>query len=125
MTNHPIPGTDPAIQRWYLSNGAAKIAFNDALFAAEQAIPGHNASGCNRLDVAARGLLAVLPQLAGLSPAGQKLAAAMQPAITTFGTAAQACLAGNFAAAQTALDAGIVQQADAQTTVDEILDGDL
>jgi hypothetical protein len=124
-SNHPIPGTDAAIQRWYLNNGAVKVAFNDALFRAERGVASGNASECRPLDVAGRALSAVLPKLKGLSPAGQKLAAAIQPPITTFETAAQACLAGNFAAARTALDAGIVQQADAQATVDEILDGDL
>jgi hypothetical protein len=120
-----IPGTDPAIQRWFLSSGAIKVAFNDALLRAERGVASSNAAECRPLDAAARALSVVLPKLAALSQAGQKLAAAIQPPITTFGTAAQACLAKNFPGAQTSLEAGIVQQADAQATVDEILDGDL
>jgi hypothetical protein len=120
-----IPGTDPAIQRWFLANGDIKVAFNAALLRAERGVAAGIASECNPLQVAARALSGALPKLAALSPAGQKLAAAIQPAMTTFGTAAQACLAKDFDAAQVALDAGIVQQADAQASVDEILDGDL
>jgi hypothetical protein len=121
----PIPGTDPAIQRWLLDNGPAKIAFNDALLRAERGVASNTASQCKPLGSAVQGLVKVLPKLAALSPAGQKLAAAIQPPLTTFDSAATACLAKNFPAAQTALDAGVVQQADAQATVDEILDGDL
>jgi t-SNARE complex subunit (syntaxin) len=121
----PIPGTDPAIQRWFLDNDAAKVAFNDALLRAERGVAGHTASECTPLRSAVDRLNKVLPKLAALSPAGQKLAAAMQPAVTTFDSAATACLAKNFAAAQTALDSAVLQQADAQARVDEILDGDL
>jgi hypothetical protein len=121
----PIPGTDPGIQRWLLDSGPAKIAFNDALLRAERGVAGNTASQCKSLSSAIQALVKVLPKLAALSPAGQKLAAAIQPPLTTFDSAATACLAKNFPAAQTALDAGVVQQADAQATVDEILDGDL
>lgn len=121
----PIPGTDPAIQRWFLDSGAAKVAFNDALLRAERGVVAHTASQCTSLSIAIQGLDKVLPRLAALSAAGQKLAAVIQPTLTTFGSAATACLARNFSAAQLALDAGVVQQADAQATVDEILDGDL
>ncbi|MDQ1720633.1 MAG: hypothetical protein QOI26_367 [Pseudonocardiales bacterium] len=119
-----VPGTDPAIQRWFLGNGARKVAFNDALLRAERGVASANAPECRPLEVAARALSVVLPKLAALSAAGQKLATAIQPPIATFGTAAQACLAKDFPAAKTSLDLGVVQQADAQTTVDEILDGD-
>ncbi|MEO6504118.1 MAG: hypothetical protein ABIQ09_19695 [Jatrophihabitantaceae bacterium] len=120
-----IPGTDPAIQRWFLSNDAAKIAFNDALLRAQRGVAGGKAAECHPLSVATEALGKALPKLAGLSPAGLKLAAAIQPVMTTFTTAATACLAKDFPAAQTALDAGVVRQADAQETIDEILDGEL
>jgi hypothetical protein len=121
----PIPGTDPAIQSWFLANGAAKVAFNDALLRAERGVASGTASECKPLSAATQTLSKALPKLAAFSPAGQKLAAAIQPALTAFGTAATACLAKDFVAAKTSLDVGIVQQADGQTTVDEILDGDI
>jgi hypothetical protein len=120
-----IPGTDPAIQRWFLDSGAAKIAVNDALLRAERGVAEGTAAECKPLSSALQKLSGALPKLAAVSPAGQRLAAAIQPPLATFDTAATACLAKNFAAARTALDAGVVQQADAQATVDEILDGDL
>jgi hypothetical protein len=121
----PIPGTDPVIQRWFLDNGAAKIAFNDALLRAERGVASGTASECKPLRDAVQTLGKGLSKLAAVSAAGQKLAAAIQPALTTFDSAATACLAKNFPGAQTALDVGVAQQADAQATVDEILDGDL
>jgi len=119
-----IPGTDPAIQRWFLANGAAKAAVNDALLRAERGVASGSQAQCRPLGTAVRRLAGTLPQLTS-SAAGQRIAAAIQPVLSTFDSAATACLAGNFAAARTALDAGVVQQADAQATVDEILDGDL
>lgn len=108
-----------------MSNGAAKIAFNDALLRAERGVVSGTASECQPLSVATQALSKALPKLAGLSLAGGKLAAAIEPVMTTFANAAAACLAKNFPAAQTTLDAGVVQQADAQETIDEILDGEL
>ncbi|MDQ1743160.1 MAG: hypothetical protein QOE23_1499 [Pseudonocardiales bacterium] len=124
-TARPIPGTDPAIQHWFLDNGAAKVAFNNALLRAERGVANRSASECKPLSAAVGQLEKVLPKLAALSPAGQKLAAALQPAVATFDSAATACLARDFPAAQAALDTGVGQQADAQADVDEILDGDL
>lgn len=79
----PVPGPDPGIQRWFLSNDAAKIAFNEALLRAERGVASGTAAECQPLNLAARALSGVLPTLAGLSAAGQKLAAAIQPAVTT------------------------------------------
>lgn len=124
-TATPIPGTDAAIQRWFLNNESVKIKFNDALLQAQRAVAGGKAAECKSLDTAARALLAALPALHRLSVAGQKLAATIQPPVTTFADAATACLARDFLAAQTTLEAGVVQQADAQETIDEILDGEL
>ncbi|HEV2886027.1 MAG TPA: hypothetical protein VGX49_03885 [Jatrophihabitans sp.] len=120
-----IPGTDAAIQRWFLDNGAVKVRFNDALLRAWKAVDGGDATGCQPLDAGTRALSAALPALERLSPAGQELAATMRAPLTTFAAAATACLAKDFAAARIALDSGAVQQAEAQETVDEILDGDL
>jgi hypothetical protein len=119
-----IPGTDPAIQRWFLNNGAAKVAFNNALLRAERGVAAAKTAECQPLATSARVLVNVLPKLKGLSPAGQKLAAALEAPVATFGVAASQCLAGDFVAAKATLDVGVTQLADAQATVDEILDGD-
>lgn len=124
-TAPPIPGTDAAIQRWFLANDAAKVRANDALLRAQRGVATGDAAQCQPLDAAARALLAALPSLRHLSPAGHALATTIQSPVTTFATAASACLAKDFAAARTALDAGVVQQADAQEVVDEILEGEL
>jgi hypothetical protein len=120
----PIPGTDAAIQRWFLSNDALKVRFNDALLRAQRGVAAGDAAECKPLDTAARAQLAALPALQRLPLAGQELAATIQAPVTTFAAAATACLAKDFAAAQVALDAGVVQQADAQAAVDEILEGE-
>ncbi len=120
-----IPATDPAIQRWFLDNGAEKDRFNDALLRAQQAVAGKNPTGCRSLDAGTRGLASALPALERLSPAGQKLASTMRVPLTSFASAAASCLAGDFAAARAALDTGVAQQADAQHEVDEILEGEL
>lgn len=119
-----IPGTDPAIQRWFLNNGTAKIAFNNALLRAEHGTAAGKSAECQPLVASSRALLNVLPKLKSLSVAGQKLAAAIEVPVSTFGIAASQCVAGDFSKAKSTLDLGIGQQADAQSTVDEILDGD-
>jgi hypothetical protein len=120
----PIPGTDPAIQRWFLANGGAKVAFNNALLRAHDGVAAGKPGECQPLGATARVLLNVLPGLKGLSVAGQKLAAAFEIPVATFSIAASQCQAGDFAAAKATLDLGVKQQADAQAAVDEILDGD-
>lgn len=119
-----IPGTDPAIQRWYLDNGGAKIAFNNALLRAERGVAATKSAECRPLAAGTRVLLNVLPKLKGLSVAGQKLAAAIEIPISTFSVAASQCVAGDFSTAKATFDLGVSQQADAQSTTDEILDGD-
>lgn len=119
-----IPGTDPAIQRWFLDNGGAKVAFNDALLRAQRGVAAAKAAECQPLATAARVLSNVLPKLKGLSVAGQKLAAAIQTPVVTFGLAASQCLASDFSTAKATLDLGASQLANAQGTVDGILDGD-
>lgn len=119
-----IPGTDPAIQRWFLDNGGAKVAFNNALLRAERGVAAGRSTECRPLAATARVLLNVLPRLEGLSVAGHKLGAAYQIPVATFSVAASQCQAGDFPAAKAALDLGVSQQAEAQTEVDEILDGD-
>lgn len=119
-----IPGTDPAIQRWFLNNGAAKVASNDALLRAERGTAAGKAAECQPLVASSRVLLNVLPKLKGLSVAGQKLAAAMQTPVATFGLAGSQCVAGDFSAAKATLDLGVSQQREAQSSIDEILDGD-
>jgi len=119
-----MPGADPAIQRWFLGNAGAKVAFNNALLRAERGVANGVATECKPLSAAVHIINIALPKLAALSPAGKQLATAIQPAVTTFGTAAAACLANDFTTATAALNVGIGQQADGQAAVDEILDGD-
>jgi hypothetical protein len=119
-----IPGTDAAIQRWFLNNGAVKVRFNDALLRAETAVASGDTTGCQPLGAEARALSSVLSALGRLSPAGEKLAAAMQAPLTSFEAAASACVNKDFPTAQNALNSGVAQQAEAQEAVDEILDGD-
>jgi hypothetical protein len=120
----PIPGTDAGIQRWFLDTAAIKVRFNNALLQAERAAAGRAAAGCRPLAGETRAMLAALPALHRLSAPAIELATAIEPPLTTFATGADACLAGNFPAARSALQAGVIQQADAQQAVDEILDGD-
>lgn len=120
-----MPGADPAIQRWFLSIDKAKIAFDDALLRAERAVAASTSGGCSALDSTVKQIVAALPRMRALSsPAGAKIAAAVQPVMTTMGQAAASCLTGDFAAAQKSLNVGIGQQATAQASIDAILDGD-
>jgi hypothetical protein len=120
----PIPATEPALQRWFLRVDKVKIAFNNGLFQAERGVAKQVPSDCKSLDTTVRNIVAALPDLTNVSPAGAKIAAAVNPVMTTMGAAAKDCLASNWAAATADLNAGIPQQANAQALIDAILDGD-
>ena len=66
-----IPGADPSIQHWFLRVANAQIAFDNALFRAEQGIAKHVAWMCRPLQHKAQPLLSALPSLRNNpSPAG-------------------------------------------------------
>src|SRR5689334_16305286 len=67
VRDHPIPGTDAGIQRWFLASAAVKVRFNDALLQAERAVAGRDAAGCRPLAREAQALAAALPALQKLS----------------------------------------------------------
>jgi hypothetical protein len=120
-----LPGADPAIQRWFLGVDKVRAAFGDDLRKAEQAITAGTSAGCTALDQIVRRIVAALPSLRSVpSPAGARIATAVQPLMDTMGTVAAQCLAGSFAAAQSSLAIAIPQQASVQATMDAILDGD-
>jgi hypothetical protein len=119
-----IPATEPGIQRWFLRVDKAKIAFNNALFRAERGVSSKVPSDCNDLDTTVAKIVAELPGLGRVSSAGAKIAAAVKPVMDTMGVLAKDCLAAHWSSAQTDLDVGIPQQANAQEAIDAILDGD-
>jgi len=122
----PIPGANPAIQRWFLSIDKAKAAFNNALFKAQQGIKASSSPACGPLDQTAKVIVAALPKLRSVpSPAGAKIADAVQPLMDTMAQVAALCRSGDFAGAQALLSTtGIPQQAATQQRIDEILDGE-
>ncbi|MCW2725179.1 MAG: hypothetical protein JWN35_2100 [Frankiales bacterium] len=121
----PVPGTDPSVQRWWLSVDQAKVRFNDALQQAQTAVAAQQAGACQPLSASVSSIQGALPRLRLLPNGGAKLADALVLPLNTFSQAAKACLAGDFVTAQSALLTGAPQQAAAQLTIDEILDGDL
>lgn len=120
-----IPGDDPSIQRWFLKVGKAQVAFDNALFRAEQGIARHVTSMCRPLDRKVQSILSALPRLRNIrSRAGSEIADAIEPGMKTFKQMGDRCAAGDFAGARVLMPTGVRQQADAQTKLDEILDGD-
>ena len=124
MTASAIPGTDPAIQRWFLLLDRAKTAFDKALFQAERGVANKMPSDCQALATTAQKITGQLPALVNVAPAGARLAAAISPVMQRMATMAAACLASDWTVASIAMSTGIAQQAQAQTVIDEILDGD-
>jgi hypothetical protein len=126
----PIPGDDPAIQRWFLAIDKAKWAYDNALFKAEQVIfspspSASSASACQPLVQTVKAILAALPKLRSVSPpAGASIADAVQPLMDTMQQVGAACVSMNFTTARSLLATGIPQQASAQAAIDAILDGD-
>ncbi|MDQ1753191.1 MAG: hypothetical protein QOE71_4247 [Pseudonocardiales bacterium] len=120
-----MPGADPAIQKWFLSVEKAKITFNQALFQAQRGIKANSAAACQPLRRAASAIQAELARLHSVSsPAGAKIADAVAPLMVTMTSIADACIKGDYPAAQKLMDStGVPQQADTQALIDEILDG--
>ena len=125
-TPNQDPGANPSIQHWFLKVGNAQVAFDNALLRAEQGIAKHEASMCRPLEQKVQPILSAFPSLRNIaSAAGSELADTIEPAMRTFSRVAKRCTAGDFGGARALLRTGVRQQADAQNTIDEILDGDL
>jgi hypothetical protein len=88
-------------------------------------VAARTSASCQPLNASVTAMLGTLPQLRLLPNGGTKLADELTPPLTTFGTAAKACLAGDFTGAQAALATGAAQQVAAQAEIDEILEGEL
>jgi hypothetical protein len=108
-----------------LKVGKAQVAFDNGLFRAEQGIAKRVASRCRPLADKIEPILSALPSLRSIpSGAGSEIADAIAPAMRTFSKMGDRCAAGDFAGARALLPTGVRRQADAQTKLDEILDGD-
>ena len=120
-----IPGDEPSIQRWFVKVGNAQVAFDDTLLRAEHGIAIHVSSVCRTLDRKIQTIVSALPSLRSISPpAGTQIADAIEPECKTFSKMADQCAASDCAGGRALLPIGVRQQADAQNTFDEILDGD-
>ena len=112
--------TNAAVQAWFTSQEAERVALNNALQAAYEQLgdgrtPGAG-TGCAQLLQAADAMMATLP-----TPKHS-----LDPLVVTgvgqFRAGAQQCLAGDAAAARASLAAGARARADADLEVDEILE---
>ena len=123
----PMPGTDPAMQRWFLAVDKARIAFDNVLLRAEADIAaGTGTANCSALVSATALITKVLPVLAKIPAGGAAVADAYGPSLDAFAAAGQACVRGDFAGARTILGdtstGAIAGYGVAQEEVDEILD---
>jgi len=115
-----IVATNPAVQAWFKSQEAERIALNNALQAAYEQLgngpsPGPG-NGCAQLLEATDVMLATLP-----TPK-RSLNPLVVAGVGQFKAGAQQCLAGNAAAARRTLAAAAEIRADADLEVDEILE---
>jgi hypothetical protein len=122
-----MPGTDPHVQAWFKGAEKVQIAFDNALFKAEQDIAaGRGTSNCSALRDMTSKILAVLPKLAALPAGGALMAAQYTPPVQQFAEVAAQCASGNFAQARALLgdesSGAIAAYGKAQEQVDEILD---
>ena len=123
----PMPGTDPAMQRWFLAVDKARIAFNNVLLRAEADISaGAGTANCSALVAATGAITKVLPVLRKIPAGGAAVADAYGPSLDQFAAAGRACLQRDFAGAKTILGdtsgGAIAEYGFAQEQVDEILD---
>ena len=123
----PMPGTDPAMQRWFLAVDKARIAFNNVLLRAEADIAGGSSTAnCSALVGATALITKVLPVLRKIPAGGAAVADAYGPSLDQFAAAGRACLQRDFAGAKTILGdtsgGAIAEYGVAQEQVDEILD---
>ena len=137
----PMPGTDPAMQRWFLNVDKARIAFNNVLLKAEAdvaagagaaagragaAAGATGTANCAALVAATGAITKLLPLLRKIAAGGAAVADAYAPSLDAFGAAGSACVKGDFAGAQAILgdtsSGAIAEYGVAQEQVDEILD---
>jgi hypothetical protein len=142
----PMPGTDPAMQRWFLAVDKARIAFNNVLLRAEADIAGGagaaagrsgtaagqaaagqaGTANCSALVAATALITKVLPALRKIPAGGAAVADAYGPSLDAFSAAGQACVKQDFAGAKQILgdttQGAIAAYGLAQEEVDEILD---
>jgi hypothetical protein len=137
----PMPGTDPAMQRWFLGVDKARVAFDNVLLRAEGDIAAgaKAASGrvgaagvaaptanCSALVAATGAITKLLPVLRNIAAGGAAVADAYAPSLNAFAAAGSACVKGDFAGAQAILGdtskGAIAGYGAAQEQVDEILD---
>ena len=102
-----MPGTDPAMQRWFLDVDKARIAFNNVLLRgaprAAAGIGGATGAGtanCSALVAATGVITKVLPALRKITAGGEAVADAYGPSLDAFAAAGSACVKRDFAGAQ-------------------------
>ena len=123
----PMPGTDPAMQRWFLALDKARIAFNNVLFRAEGDIAaGTGTANCSALVSATTLIIKVLPALRKIPAGGAAIADVYGPSLDQFAAVGAACVKRDFAGAKQILGdtstGAIAGYGVAQEEVDEILD---
>jgi hypothetical protein len=116
----PVPGTDPAVQRWFKDRDGLQIELNDALVDARHLPRPVSAARpvCIRL-LRAAGVLAALSRVP--SPA---LEVPVRAGLDTFVRAATTCLAGNLPGAEQLVAQGLAARTAVTEQIDEILDGE-
>jgi len=123
-----MPGTDPHVQSWFKGVEKVQIAFNNALFKAEQDIAagGPKTKNCSTLMNMTSQILAALPKLAAIPAGGALMAAQYTAPMQQFSEVAAQCASGNFSKAKELLGnestGAVGAYGDAQEEVDEILD---
>jgi hypothetical protein len=115
-----VPGSNPSIQKWFLSRDKLRVELNNLLlpFAQNQLTSTTTSKAdCARLAVVSRLLNADHGPLAEVDTLGRT-------GLTQFSQGASACLTGDLAGAKQAILAGLAARATAQAQLDNTLDGD-
>lgn len=116
----PVPGTDPAVQKWFRDRDGLQIELNNALLPAQH-LPRPAAAArpvCTRLLKAA-GVLSALSRVPSAP-----LQAPLRAGLDTFVQAATTCLAGDLPRAEQLVAQGLAARTAVSEQIDEILDGD-
>jgi hypothetical protein len=116
----PVPGTDPAVQKWFKDREGLQIELNNALVQTQKLPRPASAArpACTRLLKAA-GLLNALSRV----PAGA-LEAPVRAGLDQFVRGATTCLAGDLGGAEQLIAQGLAARTAVSEQIDEILDGD-
>jgi hypothetical protein len=116
----PVPGTDPAVQKWFKAREGLQIELNNALLPAQH-LPrpaGAARPVCTRL-LRAAGVLAALSRVPSLP-----LQEPVRAGLDTFVRAATTCLAGDLPQAEQLVAQGLAARTAVSEQIDEILDGE-